>query len=62
MKLESIKLYSYKLPLLKKLYLHGNEISEREGFILELISDTDLTAFSEIAPLPYFSQESLTDV
>lgn len=60
--LKSIKLYAYKLPLKKQLLLHGNMISDREGFILEIISDTNIKVYSEIAPLPFFSKESLADV
>ena len=62
MRIEKLKLFAYKLPLRKKLLLNGNEISTREGFIIEVRTDTNLRAVSEIAPLPYFSHESFTDV
>ncbi len=60
--IDSLKLYSYKLPLKKELLLHDHKISYREGFILEIISDTGIKVISEIAPLPFFSQESSADV
>lgn len=60
--IDLLKMYSYKLPLKKEVVLHGHKISCREGFIIEIISDTGIKAISEIAPLPYFSQESSADV
>ncbi len=60
--LETIKLYAYKLPLYKKLQLGKKNIAEREGFVIEIKTETDVTAYSEIAPLPSFSMESMSDV
>lgn len=60
--IDSLQLYSYKLPLKKELVLHGHKISHREGFILEIVSDNGIKVISEIAPLPFFSQESPADV
>ncbi len=60
--IKSLKLFSYKLPLKKELVLHRNTISHREGFIIEIISDRGIKAISEIAPLPFYSQESTADV
>ena len=60
--LDSIKLYRYNLPLVKPLQLKDDKIDKRQGYILELISDTNIKSYSEIAPLPNFSKETMFDV
>jgi len=60
--IQSIKLFKYSLPLTKKLQLGQSEINTREGYLIEISSDSNIKSISEIAPLPFFSIESLEDV
>lgn len=52
-----LKFYSYKINFSKKIHLKRGDLSFREGIIIEN-NDT----FAEIAPLPYFSMDSLNQV
>lgn len=54
-----LKIYSYKLPLIRSLNLKGNEVAFREGLILTLWENNELLASGEIAPLPGFSRETI---
>ncbi len=58
MKLAHYALYRYRLPLLRPLTLRGADASFREGFILELETDTRTKGWGEVAPLPGLSSES----
>jgi len=57
MKHSTLKLYRYTIPLRKPFHVAKGEISEREGFIL----GDDHGIWSEIAPLPGFSSETIDD-
>ena len=61
MKIASMRLYGYSLPLSKRLNLSGHSLQSRRGIIVELIDETGCTAFGEVAPLVGFSLESLDD-
>lgn len=53
----TLKLHRYTIPLRKPFHVAKGEISEREGFIL----GDSLGIWSEIAPLPGFSSETIVD-
>lgn len=57
----SFTLYTYSLPLIWPLFIHGEKIYERNGIVLELTSDTGVKGFGEIAPLPTFSNVTMND-
>jgi len=61
MKIASMRLYGYSLPLLKRLDLGGHTLQSRQGIIVELWDETGCAAFGEVAPLVGFSHESLDD-
>lgn len=52
-----LKLYSYKIPLIKPIKMRNLLMEYREGFICE-----SKDSFAEIAPLPSFSHETLQDI
>lgn len=54
------KLYSYRLPLAKKLLVLGENSAYREGLILEKITQEG-SIFSEVSPLPSFHRISLME-
>ena len=51
-----ITLYRYQLPLTQPLTFHDQTITQREGLLLHWGS-----SWSEIAPLPGFSRETLAE-
>ena len=51
-----INLYRYQLPFTQPLKFHGHTIQQREGLLLHWGS-----SWSEIAPLPGFSRETLEE-
>jgi O-succinylbenzoate synthase len=57
----AIRGFTYRLPLTEPLMLAGQRIEWREGLLLCAIVD-DQPRWSEAAPLPGFSRESLADV
>jgi O-succinylbenzoate synthase len=61
MKITAVKVYAYRLPLVRPLLLKTETLKERHGFLFKLSSDTGHVAWGEAAPLPGFSRESLTD-
>lgn len=52
--------WKYSLPFRKPLRTAGRTFRKREGIVL-ILSAGDITAFGEVAPLPGFSEESLSD-
>jgi len=62
MKVVQLRLYRYHLKLAGLLKLRNQQISERVGYIVELVDSSGNTGIGEIAPLPVFSHESLSDV
>jgi O-succinylbenzoate synthase len=60
-KIESFSLYSYRLPLNRTLQLRNVSTLEREGLLIRFSSEDGEMGWGEIAPLPGFSEESLTN-
>lgn len=56
-----IAAYKYRIPLVQPLKLAHGELSEREGLLLKLQHQDEIT-WGEAAPLPGFSKESLKEV
>ncbi len=61
MKLQSLKIFEYKLPLTRPLVLRGQEVTTRNGLLVQLCDGAGHEAWGEVAPLPGFSRESLDD-
>ncbi|MEJ2763283.1 o-succinylbenzoate synthase [Photobacterium sp. MCCC 1A19761] len=53
-------LYQYQLPMDSGVILRSQRLATREGWVVEL-RDGDRVGYGEIAPLPEFSAESLTE-
>ena len=58
LKIRSTEVYRYTLPLRTPLRLRGEQVGQREGFLLKLVSDTGAVGWGDAAPLPGFSAES----
>lgn len=58
--IEQARYIPYQLPLNYPLPLKGTQLSDREGFIVELYSD-GCYGYGDITPLPSFSRETLDD-
>lgn len=54
------KLFAYQLPFKETLNFKGHQLSHRTGLILQLQNEQGHYSYGEIAPLPGFSQETLT--
>ena len=61
MKITSAKVYEYRLPLVRPLILKSGRITEREGLLVRLTSDSGQSSWGEAASLPGFSRESLSE-
>ncbi len=59
MKLTSLQVYRYSLPLTTSLILKSRPITFRQGLILRFTDEKNNVGFGEVAPLPGFSRESL---
>lgn len=59
MRVESVELYRYAIPLLVRPPLQGARL--RNGLLLRIVSGRDLSGWGEIAPLPGFSKETLSE-
>lgn len=60
-KIAASRLFRYRLPLARTLYLKNESYLEREGGVLCLESESGHKGWGEIAPLPGFSKESLEE-
>lgn len=58
MKLETIALYRYELPLVMPLPFKGGALQHRKGLLLRLMGENGREGWGEIAPLPHFSTET----
>jgi len=56
------KIYHYKLPLVRSLKLKRNDVDVRKGLILAYLENDKIIALGDIAPLPGFSRETITQV
>lgn len=61
MKLASIELFRYSLPLARPLTLSRTTLYRREGVLVRLTGDDGAEGWGEASPLPGFSGESLED-
>lgn len=61
MKVAGASFYRYSLPLARPLALRGNPIARRDGLIVAVRTDDGAVGYGEIAPLPFFSAETLDD-
>lgn len=61
MKVASLTVYRYDLPLTRPLPLRGRQLMRREGLIVKLAGPDGAVGLGEIAPLPGLSQESLKE-
>jgi len=55
-------LYRYALPLTAPLQLGPEEVTRRRGVLVRLVTAQGLVGWGDAAPLPGFSDETLTDV
>ena len=56
-----VKLLQYDVPFVSPFVTSRQTFTERIGLILQAVTDTGLTGYGEVAPLPGFSLESLSD-
>jgi O-succinylbenzoate synthase len=59
--LSDFRLYRYRLPLQRPLFVGNRELSDREGLIVVLQGDKEHTGIGEVAPLPGYSPETLEE-
>jgi o-succinylbenzoate synthase len=62
MRLTSLQVYHYSLPLITSIRVKNIWLSSRQGLILKFTDTKNNTGFGEVAPLPGFNRESLEDV
>ncbi len=58
MKLTSIDIFRYDLPLVRPLYMMGHKIMVRSGLVIRLKNENDHIGYGEIAPFPGLHQEN----
>jgi O-succinylbenzoate synthase len=61
-KISTVDLYRYKLPLTAPLQLGASTVAHRRGVLLRIRTEQGATGWGDAAPLPGFSSESLADV
>ncbi|MGH8014598.1 MAG: o-succinylbenzoate synthase [Candidatus Zixiibacteriota bacterium] len=61
MKLTEFKLFRYSIPLKTPVTLSRITLYKREGLIIQIRIESGESGFGEIAPLPGFSRESLSE-
>lgn len=59
--IEQINIFRYSLPFKKPIVLKGERLSHREGLLIRLTDQAGNAGFGEIAPLPCFSRETISD-
>ena len=62
MKITSVKVFSYSLPLVKPLAVKDVQTKFRNGILIKLVLDNEHYGWGEIAPLEGYSKESISDV
>ena len=60
MRIANFQVYEFSLPLKQNFTVQKENLSQREGLILELTNEEGTQGFGEIAPLPGLSQETLS--
>ncbi|MCF7802436.1 MAG: o-succinylbenzoate synthase, partial [Candidatus Marinimicrobia bacterium] len=61
MKIKHFELYRYRLQFRQPIELKQRTHTHRTGCLVKIATDTDLTGWGELAPLPGFSRESLEE-
>ncbi|MEA2031182.1 MAG: o-succinylbenzoate synthase [candidate division Zixibacteria bacterium] len=61
MRIEDLSIFTYELPFRRTMLFDGNELESRKGLLIRLTTETSISVWGEIAPLPGFSSESLND-
>ncbi len=56
-----IRLFSFRMPLVRPLILKGNTVTRREGYAIRLVDHDGHAGWGEVSPLPGFSRESPAD-
>lgn len=59
-KIIEFNLYKYGLPLKTALNIKNHQITKRSGIIINIKTSSGFSSFGEIAPLPFFHKESLS--
>ncbi len=59
MRLTSIQVYRYSIPLTTPIVIKKRKLASRQGLIIRFSDDHENSGWGEIAPLPGFSRESL---
>jgi len=60
--IRQINIFTYQLPLHKSLKIKQQNITDREGAIVQVTTDQNLVSFGESAPLPGLHSENIDDV
>jgi O-succinylbenzoate synthase len=60
-KIAAFDLFQYTLELSRPLTVRGQKLQNRQGLIIRLISEQGDEGFGDVAPLPGFSQETLSE-
>ena len=61
MSIKKINLFSYSLPFKKPIIFNGQRLSHRKGLLIRLIDTDNNFGWGEIAPLPGFSKETVSE-
>ncbi len=61
MRITSLQVYTYSLPLTTPIMVKKTSLNSRPGLVLQFINEKNQTGFGEIAPLPGFNREHLED-
>lgn len=59
--LRSIRCFRYRLPLARPVVIGGHSLTERQGFLIRCQSKEGATGWGEVAPLPGYTREGLSD-
>ncbi len=62
MKIRQLNIFIYQLPLLKSLLVKGQQLTVRDGAIIQITADNMQISYGEAAPLPGLHSESIEDV
>ena len=61
MKIDTIRLYDYHILLKHKLHIKKEILTDRQGIIIQLITDQGDNVYSEVSPFPHLHQETLAE-
>ena len=60
-KITEINIYRYTIPLVSPTQFKNHLLTERSGLIIEIQDSFERRAYGEIAPLPGFHKENMTE-